>query len=50
VRHVKRGSGLGLRFVAVGDNDRQRLRALLARLRNRGAQSNSHPFPQLEQL
>jgi hypothetical protein len=34
----------------VGDNDRQRLRALLARLRNRGAQSTSHPFPQLEQL
>jgi hypothetical protein len=50
VRHVKRGSGLGLRFIAVGDNDRQRLKALLTRLRTTGARPSSHPFPQLEQL
>jgi hypothetical protein len=50
IRHIKRGSGLGLKLVAVGDNDRQRLKALLTRLRSRGAHSSSHPFPQLEQL
>jgi hypothetical protein len=50
VRHIKRGSGLGLKLVAVGDNDRQRLKALLTRLRSRGAHSSAHPFPQLEQL
>jgi hypothetical protein len=33
VRHVKDGSGLGLRFLAVSDEDRQRLKALLSRLR-----------------
>ena len=34
VRHVKDGSGLGLRFLAVPDEDRQRLKALLRRLRS----------------
>ena len=34
VRHVKSGSGLGLRFIAVADEDRQRLKALLSRLRS----------------
>jgi hypothetical protein len=34
VRHVKGGSGLGLRFLAVADEDRQRLKALLSRLRS----------------
>ena len=33
VRHVKGGSGLGLRFLAVPEEDRQRLKALLRRLR-----------------
>ena len=39
VRHVKSGSGLGLRFIAVADEDRQRLKALLSRLRSH------HPSP-----
>jgi len=34
VRHIKDGSGLGLRFLAVPDEDRQRLKALLRRLRS----------------
>jgi heterodisulfide reductase subunit C len=50
VRHIKRGNGLGLRFIALAENDRQRLKALLTRLRTRGAHPSSHPFPQLEQL
>jgi hypothetical protein len=50
VRHIKRGSGLGLRFLVVAENDRQRLKALLTRLRSGGAKPGSHPFPQLEQL
>jgi hypothetical protein len=41
VRHVKRGSGLGLRFHVVADEDRQRLKALLSRLRS--GQSRSEP-------
>jgi hypothetical protein len=48
VRHVKRDSGLGLRFIAIADEDRRRLKSSLTRLRSRGAQSISHPFPQLE--
>src|SRR5208282_3614374 len=44
VRHVKRGSGLGLRFMAVPESDRQRLKAMLARLRARVAHPSSHPF------
>ena len=50
VRHVKRDSGLGLRFIAIADEDRRRLKSLLTRLRSHGAQSISHPFPQLERL
>jgi hypothetical protein len=34
VRHVKSGSGLGLRFIGVADEDRQRLKAVLSRLRS----------------
>jgi hypothetical protein len=34
VRHVKGGSGLGLRLLVVPDEDRQRLKALLRRLRS----------------
>ena len=36
IRHVKsgNGSGLGLRFIAVADEDRQRLKAMLSRLRS----------------
>jgi hypothetical protein len=34
IRHVKRGSGLGLRFMAIGEGDRSRLKALLSRLRS----------------
>ena len=34
VRHVKSGNGLGLRLLAVADEDRQRLTALLRRLRS----------------
>jgi hypothetical protein len=34
VRHIKGGSGLGLRFLAVPDEDRKRLKALLRRLRS----------------
>ena len=34
IRHVKGGSGLGLRFVGVPDEDRRRLKALLSRLRS----------------
>jgi hypothetical protein len=34
VRHVKGGTGLGLRFLAVADGDRQRLKVLLQRLRS----------------
>jgi hypothetical protein len=39
-----------LRFIAIADEDRQGLKSLLTRLRSRGAQSISHPFPQLERL
>lgn len=37
VRHVKGGSGLGLRFVAVSEQDLQRLKALLSRIRSHPA-------------
>jgi hypothetical protein len=50
VRHVKRGDGLGLRFMATVEEDRKRLKALLTRLRTNGTHPRSHPFPQLEQL
>lgn len=43
VRHVKGGSGLGLRFVAVGEEDCQRLKALLSRLRSHHNRSSAPP-------
>jgi len=39
VRHAKSGAGLGLKFIALNDQDRPKLAALLTRLR--GAQ-HSH--------
>jgi len=42
VRHVKGGNGLGLRFLVVAEEDRQRLKALLSRLRS--CQSRPHVF------
>ena len=32
IRHVKRGSGLGLKFTAVSDPDSARLKSLIARM------------------
>ena len=49
VRHVKGGSGLGLRFAALAEPDRQRLKALLSRLRSHHAKPPSQPFRTLEQ-
>jgi PilZ domain-containing protein len=34
VRHAKANSGLGLKFVAITEDDRPRLAALVTRLRN----------------
>jgi hypothetical protein len=42
VRHVKGGAGLGLRFVAVADDDRRRLKAMLVRLRNHHTRSTEN--------
>lgn len=33
VRHVRRGKGLGLKFIAINDQDSQRLAGLIKRLR-----------------
>ena len=33
VRHVRRGTGLGLKFTALNEQDRPKLAALLTRLR-----------------
>jgi hypothetical protein len=49
VRHVKGGSGLGLRFLGVADEDRQRLKALLVRLRSYHNRPPSQPFRTLQQ-
>ncbi len=49
VRHVKRGNGLGLRFTAVADSDRQRLKALLSRLRSYSTRPPAQPFRSIEQ-
>ena len=49
VRHVKGGAGLGLRFLAVADDDRPRFRALLSRLRSRHERLPSQPSGDLEQ-
>jgi hypothetical protein len=35
VRHVRRGNGLGLKFTSLTEEDRSRLKSLLARLRSR---------------
>jgi len=42
VRHVRGGAGLGLRFVAVADADRQRLKAMISRLRTHHTKA-AHP-------
>gem|GEM_PF-1190477 len=49
VRHVKRGSGIGLRFIAVADQDRSRLKALLSRLRSHHTRLPTQPFRSLGQ-
>jgi hypothetical protein len=49
VRHVKRGNGLGLKFVAVAEEDRSRLRALLSRLRSHHTRPSTPPFRPLGQ-
>ena len=43
IRHVQRGSGLGLKFTSLADEDRSRLRILLARLRPNATRPNSQP-------
>jgi len=48
VRHVNRGNGLGVKFLAVSDEDRPRLKALLARLRSLPAPPTTHPLRTLE--
>src|SRR5580693_452940 len=48
VRHVKGGSGLGLRFIAVADDDRQRLKAMLSRLRAYHNRTSSQPSRNLQ--
>lgn len=47
VRHVRRGNGLGLKFLAVSDQDRSRLKSLLARLRSNPTRSISSPATHL---
>ena len=42
VRHIKRGDGLGMKFLSVAEADRSRLKALLSRLRSQGTPP-SHP-------
>ncbi|HLZ50891.1 MAG TPA: PilZ domain-containing protein [Candidatus Acidoferrum sp.] len=37
IRHIKRGDGLGLKFLSVAEADRSRLKALLSRLRSQSA-------------
>ena len=49
VRHVKGGSGLGLRFIVLAEQDRQRLKALLSRLRSHHGKPPSETFRPLEQ-
>jgi PilZ domain len=49
IRHVKRGNGLGLKFVAIAEEDRSRLRALLSRLRAHQTRAPAQPFRPLEQ-
>lgn len=44
VRHATRGAGLGVRFTAMGEEDRSRLKALLARLRSYQTPPPAQPF------
>ena len=48
VRHVNRGNGLGMKFLAVGDDDRPRLKALMARLRSMPTPPSTHTFRPLQ--
>jgi len=48
VRHVNRGNGLGMKFMAVGEEDRPRLKALLARLRSQLAPPPTQAVRSLE--
>jgi hypothetical protein len=48
VRHVNRGNGLGMKFLAVSDDDRPRLKALLARLRSLPTPPATHSFRALD--
>ncbi len=48
VRHVNRGNGLGMKFLAVGDDDRPRLKALMARLRSVSTPPSTNTFRPLE--
>jgi hypothetical protein len=43
IRHVQRGSGVGLKFTAFTGEDRTRFKALLARLRSLGSRSTPKP-------
>jgi hypothetical protein len=49
VRHVNRGNGLGVKFLAIGDEDRPRLKALMARLRSVPTPPSTHTFRPLGQ-
>jgi hypothetical protein len=44
VRHVKSGNGMGMKFAAVSQGDRQRLAAMMTRLR--GLSRGNPPAPQ----
>ena len=48
VRHVNRGNGLGMKFLAVGDEDRPRLKALMARLRSLPTPPSTHTLRPLQ--
>jgi hypothetical protein len=48
VRHVNRGHGLGMKILAVGDEDRPRLKALMARLRSMPAAPSIPTFRPLQ--
>ncbi len=48
VRHVNRGNGLGVKFLAVADDDRPRLKALMARLRSVPTPPSTHTFRPLQ--
>ncbi len=50
VRHVIGGLGLGLKFLGATDQDRQRLKTLLSRLRSHHSAPPSEPFRNFEQV